>query len=103
MTTTTTKTGIFGLSYDSLIFCLDCFNGVIPTIAVENQWETIRANLYAHQDFAGVMPDDLQPFLDGCTFNQICGLYFLIRHFWDATEYNIPDTETRMREVGLLP
>lgn len=92
---------MFNFTKEEIIFCVSTFNGVIPTIDIENMWESIRPNILANGEFED-MPETLPDKLSSLTFWQTLELYCKIRSFWDVDGYSIPDTNKRLQEVGLI-
>ena len=71
----------FGLIEEEFLLCLHSLNGVLPTINVEEQFETITVNILAGESLEDVrlLPEKLEKL----SFWQRLELYCIIRQFWD--------------------
>ena len=93
--------GFLGLSYEELLFMVDALNGVKITIETEYEWNTFAQNVESHEEFREPI-QGLKYKVRALNFNESTALYYLIKEFWNAPGYNIPNTKARMVQVGLL-
>lgn len=70
----------FGLIEDEFIYCANRLNGVLPTIYMEQELETIRTNILIGQprEETRLLPEKLEKL----SFWQTLELYAQIRQYW---------------------